>query len=227
MAMSKEELAARKRELRAQMKANDPERYAEEKRKNRERNNARYAADPEYRARVNARNKEAKRLERVAMQTDPAVRDRVNAQWRKWYYANGGKEQAARKRANRAARGVCRLCATPVHARSSMCEKHHWMVLCNNHGLPTSQWEMLRALAEAQDYKCAYSGVPLVLSKGLTIDHVIPKKSPFYPGDHDFTNMKIVHRRVNTAKNDMPLDEFLRMVENVYNVSVVPRYTKQ
>jgi hypothetical protein len=120
----------------------------------------------------------------------------------------------------RASVGRCRTCSADRLPGVSHCERCWYKTIAARARLPADAWSRLKEHAETHGLRCAYSGVPLTPGAGMSLDHVIPKSSPNYPGDGDWTNFVWVHKRVNVAKNNMPMDEFLRMIENVYNTCI-------
>jgi 5-methylcytosine-specific restriction endonuclease McrA len=68
-------------------------------------------------------------------------------------------------------------------------------------------WRLLRA----QSFLCAMTGRPLT-PETASIDHRIPLARG---GRHAASNLQIVHKDVNTAKNTMTHEEFLDMCREV------------
>lgn len=116
---------------------------------------------------------------------------------------------------HRVASGRCRCCAERRVGGTTFCEKCWYKNVARRARLPVEAWGQLKAHAEAQGLRCAYSGVPITPGAGMSLDHVVPKTSPDYPGDADWSNLVWVHKRVNVAKNAMRMPEFVEMCRNV------------
>lgn len=105
--------------------------------------------------------------------------------------------------------GKCIKCAKPVDvARGQSCKMcilkataHTWL------GTAKRAPE-LRALLEAQDYKCPYTGRNLEIGRNATIDHKVPRSRG---GTDDIGNLQWVDWQVNKAKTDMTHDEFITL----------------
>lgn len=66
---------------------------------------------------------------------------------------------------------------------------------------------MIKKKLEDQGYRCAYSGIALVLGSNATIDHVLPKLThPELRNDPD--NVEWVDAHVNQMKWAMTPDQF-------------------
>ena len=69
----------------------------------------------------------------------------------------------------------------------------------------------LRAMVEAQDYKCNGTGVPLEPWMA-SLDHKQPRS---LGGSNELDNLHVVHFKVNKAKGEMGWDEFVSMCHAV------------
>jgi 5-methylcytosine-specific restriction endonuclease McrA len=75
-------------------------------------------------------------------------------------------------------------------------------------------WECLKAKLESQNFRCAYSGIPLTLGINASVDHIYPVT--LYPHlKNDPENVQWVEWRVNQIKSNFPPDVFLALVESI------------
>lgn len=75
-------------------------------------------------------------------------------------------------------------------------------------------WGILKEKLVAQNYRCAYTGVPLVLGVNDSVDHILPRsRFPELVGDP--TNIEWTTGQVNLAKRDLTRDEFLELVKQI------------
>jgi hypothetical protein len=145
----------------------------------------------------------------------------VNIEERRRYqrarYAKNRKAESIRgreKSMRRKARGLCHNCSSPQAFNSVSCEKHWFAARATQRlGLGPDvigRGQALKAILEAQDYRCAYTGIPLVCGVNASVEHKIPtSKRPDLKGD--LSNIEWLDVTVNRMKTDMTHDEFLGM----------------
>lgn len=150
-----------------------------------------------------------KNKERLA----PAQRDYAAAYYRERRAELIGKGKASAEK--RKAEGVCYSCARPKLEHGLRCERCFYAGIAMGANLSRKLWTELKAIAERQSFRCAYSGVTLIPGDNMSLDHSIPKTAPNYPGDSVLENVVWCTRRVNVAKNNMDLDEFFAMCNAV------------
>lgn len=80
----------------------------------------------------------------------------------------------------------------------------------------TKLWTILLDKLESQQWQCVYSGDKIILGLNDSMDHIIPKsirldliKNP--------SNIQWVTRIVNKIKHNLTHDEFIVMIEQMYN----------
>lgn len=69
----------------------------------------------------------------------------------------------------------------------------------------------IRALAEAQGYRCAVSGAELTPDTA-TVDHIVPLSRG---GPHGLANLHVVHKQIQKAKGSMTLPDFVTLCRSV------------
>lgn len=112
----------------------------------------------------------------------------------------------------RKARGQCNVCTLPRLPNSeTYCEKHWYCMVSQIHKLGGfAAGADLKKLAEAQNFRCAYTGLELVPGLTMSLDHKIPKcVRPDLA--YDLSNIQWVHPTVNLAKSMMTHDQFLTL----------------
>jgi hypothetical protein len=72
-------------------------------------------------------------------------------------------------------------------------------------------WAVLLEKLTAQDWRCAYSGAPLVLGVNDSLDHIFPA-SRFPDLAFDPENVEWVSREINEMKRDRTPEEFLTLL---------------
>jgi 5-methylcytosine-specific restriction endonuclease McrA len=73
------------------------------------------------------------------------------------------------------------------------------------------EWAGLRDKLAEQDYRCVYTGMPLVLGVNDSLDHIKPAQH--YPElRHDPSNVEWVTREINMMKRDRTPEEFLSLL---------------
>lgn len=96
-------------------------------------------------------------------------------------------------------RWVCVQCRENLMEHSaSYCRKHYILKQIYQHKLKITHQEF-EAILEKNNYKCPYTWLDLVLSKNMSIDHIIPKGKW---GSNDMSNIAICHVDINRMKLD-------------------------
>lgn len=125
--------------------------------------------------------------------------------------------------ARKAAAGKCVECGTPsVEASLAALEslaarvcRHCYIKRCASRALGGRRhWAVLLTTLERQEWKCAYTGEPLVLGVNDSIDHIYPI-ARFPERRSDPHNIEWVVRRINVLKGAFTRDEFLGMIGKV------------
>lgn len=75
----------------------------------------------------------------------------------------------------------------------------------------TATPKTLRALVEAQGYRCVFTGQELT-PETASLDHIVPVSEG---GSHTIDNLCVVHFRVNAAKSTLNADEFIDLCRMV------------
>ena len=105
-------------------------------------------------------------------------------------------------------------CAQKALPASVRCENCVMKQMAYCHLGSASRWQELDALLKRQKGRCAYTGVKILPGINASIDHIHPRS--LYPERaRDVKNMRFVDRRVNQAKNNMTLPQFVRMCKSV------------
>ena len=77
-------------------------------------------------------------------------------------------------------------------------------------------WTILLDKLEAQQWQCVYSGDKITLGLNDSMDHIIPKS--IRPDlIKDPSNIQWVTRIINKIKHNLTHDEFVAMIEQMYN----------
>lgn len=74
----------------------------------------------------------------------------------------------------------------------------------------SANWIALKSLMEDQGYRCAYTGIDLVIGVNASIDHIIPVSAG---GKREVKNIQWVDGLINRMKTNMSHDEFLQTVK--------------
>ena len=77
-----------------------------------------------------------------------------------------------------------------------------------------TNWQILQRVYEAQNGRCAYTGIVLIPGLTASIDHIIPTSRG---GTHDESNLQWVTKQINCMKADTTHDEFLSMYQLILN----------
>ncbi len=139
-------------------------------------------------------------------------------------------ERAARNTRNarrrRAEAGICSECngvplpAFDGNATHRLCEVCYLKKTARERLGSRRHWGALGDKLRDQDYRCAYTGVLLVLGVNDSLDHIKP--AHHYPElRRDPSNVEWVTREINSMKRDRTPDEFLSLLHSIlaYRVS--------
>lgn len=126
-----------------------------------------------------------------------------------------GAKRDRRRRQRLGRTGVCNQCfKNKPRSDFKSCEDCTFKTLARDHLGSRRMWRQLREILERQGYRCAYTGVPIDLGAGASVDHV-HAQSTHPEHRHSPENIRWVHREVNTAKNNLSLSDFLNMCKSV------------
>ena len=119
------------------------------------------------------------------------------------------------RRKERHKQHLCVACGLPPIPHSTRwCLKHWFMKIAYLRMGRTHLWEELKALADAQGYRCAYTGEVLVPGANMSLDHKLPV-SRYLESKSDIDNVHWVTYAVNRMKSDLTHEEFLRLCHQV------------
>jgi 5-methylcytosine-specific restriction endonuclease McrA len=104
----------------------------------------------------------------------------------------------------------------------NLCEKCWYKQLSRRATRTADNWEYIKGLIEKQNYKCAYTGVDIKPAVNASLDHIVPKTHPNFPGEDDVTNLVWCHVIVNACKNAMTPEELLDMASKIVTSSNYP-----
>ena len=140
-------------------------------------------------------------------------------------WAKENKEQHCKNQresmGRRLSAGKCQYCKNNRLEGLRSC-KNHWFSDLSKARFGTTKYRLqLMELADAQDYKCAYTGEILTPGKNMSLDHKFPC-SRFPILAKDMSNIQFVTKQINRMKTDMTHDEFLFMCQMVVNPKVTP-----
>lgn len=99
-------------------------------------------------------------------------------------------------------RQLCQTCYIKRKASSSLGSEKHW--------------ETLLAILERQDWRCKYTGEPLILGVNASVDH-IQSRARFPELSDDPTNIEWTTLVINQVKRDLTPKEFLLLVKQVHD----------
>ena len=116
---------------------------------------------------------------------------------------------------DRATRGVCCRCEGELFQDNpTYCEEHWFKSRAARHLGNPEKGPELKALWDAQNGQCAYTGWELKAGTNASLDHILPQaKRPTLV--HEITNVEWVHCAVNAAKADMMPSEFISFCQLV------------
>lgn len=125
------------------------------------------------------------------------------------------------RQAERVAAALCVRCGKESELRSlradakqRLCEKCYLMHFASHNLGNSKHWEALKAKLVSQNFKCAYTGIKLVLGVNASVDHILPV-SRFPESKHDLDNVEWVDLKVNQMKRDSTRTEFLQLVASI------------
>jgi hypothetical protein len=112
-------------------------------------------------------------------------------------------------------KGLCIKCNQERLPNSNyFCEKHYFQNLSHKHLGTKKRWHELRFLLEMQQYKCAYTGIDLILGLNASVDHIKCKVN--HPELYNnITNLCWADFDVNLMKREHDKDRFLELCEKV------------
>ena len=120
-----------------------------------------------------------------------------------------------RKRKKARDAGKCKACfGQPRYGKLTTCLECSYKRFAREHLSDASRWQELRDLLLRQKHRCAYTGIPIDIGSHASIEHVEPVSKNARRAT-DITNLKWVHREVNSMKRDMGLHEFIMMCKSV------------
>ena len=109
--------------------------------------------------------------------------------------------------------GVCICCGKPKDHHKNYCEECYFKRTSKAHFGSQVNWEKLKTLIEAQEFRCPYSGATLIIGGNTELDHIIPKSRG---GSLDVSNVQWTTRIINRMKNNSTHSEFLEEIKKVY-----------
>jgi len=111
---------------------------------------------------------------------------------------------------------LCVYCGKSIIIQNKyfLCEEHLLKTMARANTGSSKNWLYLKELLKKQNYKCIYSGRELIIGKNASIDHIIPKTKD---GENSIENIQWVDRQVNFIKRDLNHQEFLSIIELIYN----------
>lgn len=124
-------------------------------------------------------------------------------------------------RDKRLSKGLCIDCgkAKPIDAMLQkplyrLCQTCYFKRVAKDRLGTKKLWQAVRDKLVAQQYRCAYTGVELVLAVNASLDHIQPISK--YPHlKQDSSNVEWVCKEVNEMKRDRSPDEFLDLIERI------------
>lgn len=123
--------------------------------------------------------------------------------------------------ADRKSKGYCAICKHPPVGKSGVCEKHLFSTMAFRHLGSKKLAGVLKDKLEKQNYKCAYSGLQLILGENASIDHI--KSKVRHPQlKNDINNVHWVDIRVNLMKRELDESEFLYLIGGILNNIPIP-----
>ena len=98
-----------------------------------------------------------------------------------------------------------------ANAKFRLCESCYLKKLSRQRLGSNQHWTVLLDKLTAQDWRCAYSGTPLVLGVNDSLDHKFPALR-FPDLARDPENVEWVSREINEMKRDRTPEEFLSLL---------------
>lgn len=118
-------------------------------------------------------------------------------------------EKARVRRERYKADNRCPNCGDTKLDHSQYCKVCYLRFIAVAAGLPGTDWELLLALLEQQDGRCAYSGEVIHLGLNSSLDHILPYS---LGGNSNISNLQWVTRDVNVMKRAFTEEYFLSLV---------------
>jgi hypothetical protein len=123
-------------------------------------------------------------------------------------------KKSKEQRLERKRRGQCRQCNVKRMKTSSYCLYHYMKKIATKTTHDTSIGPALYKKYLDQHKQCYYTGLPIELGVNASIDHVhCQSRHGFWKSD--IRNMVWTTKKLNSAKTDLDLGEFLRICELV------------
>jgi len=111
--------------------------------------------------------------------------------------------------------GKCRICLkVPALPTSRYCVDCYLRRVSFAHFKTETHWKRLKAQYEAQQGKCALSGVELTLGDNAELDHIKPSSRG---GSDELDNVQWVLCVVNRMKDHLLESEFFGLIEKLYH----------
>lgn len=110
--------------------------------------------------------------------------------------------------------GKCKACSKPPLKNLTVC-LDHWFIKCATDNLKNPKLgPFLRELAEKQNYKCAYTDIPLEAGVNMSLDHIISRyDNPDLITDKN--NVQWVHKDINFMKNRFSHENFIILCKKI------------
>lgn len=121
--------------------------------------------------------------------------------------------QTSLRRKKLRSNGLC-MCGKPATVRDSVtvCEDCWFKEIARKRTKATRNWALIKELLIKQEYKCAYTGKPLVVGKNASLDHIMPSSKG---GSDKINNLQWVDIDINEMKNDFAHDDFLNTIKHI------------
>lgn len=137
---------------------------------------------------------------------------------RKLHYKNNKQDYITRNKEwikENKLNGKCVRCTQQtMETSNSFCEKHFLQNISHKMLGTKTRWKELYELLKAQEYKCSYTGIPLILGKNASIDHIKPQIK--YPElKYEISNLCWVDIVVNRMKRDLEVQQFIILCTKV------------
>src|SRR6185437_6244321 len=116
---------------------------------------------------------------------------------------------------NRCRPGLCNVCIKNNNLPDNkMCENCWYNDKARLYLKNNKLGFLLKEKAQKQNFKCAYSGDPLIPGLNMSIDHIIAQKvNPKLI--HDISNLQWVTKEVNTSKNYLLPEQYVEICKKV------------
>ncbi len=118
----------------------------------------------------------------------------------------------------------CKKCTKRIAGETPFCIKH-WAIALKTRIIANSKLPIsfnLLELWDAQEKKCAITGIELIPGKTASIDHIVPLCKG---GTNDKSNLRFVHVSMNAFKNDLDEEEFYLLLEEL--IPLMEKYVKK